>query len=75
MTNYEKITVGNEGRVELHDQLKLTGAEVSINQLPAGAGVPFVHYIRTIRKSTVSLQARAKPSLTARKSTSQQVTG
>ena len=35
MTNYEKITVGNEGRVELHDQLKLTGAEVSINQLPA----------------------------------------
>ena len=43
MTNYEKITVGNEGRVELHDQLKLTGAEVSINQLPAGAGVPFVH--------------------------------
>ena len=43
MTNYEKITIGNEGRVELHDQLKLTGAEVSINQLPAGAGVPFVH--------------------------------
>ena len=43
MTNYEKITVGNEGRVELHDQLKLTGAEVSINQLPAGVGVPFVH--------------------------------
>ena len=39
MTNYEKITIGNEGRVELHDQLKLTGAEVSINQLPAGAGV------------------------------------
>ena len=43
MTNYEKITVGHEGRVELHDQLKLTGAEVSINQLPAGAVVPFVH--------------------------------
>lgn len=41
MTNYEKITVGNEGRVELHDQLKLTGAEVSINQLPAGAGGAF----------------------------------
>ena len=43
MANYTKITVGNEGRVELHDQLALTGAEVSINQLPAGAGVPFVH--------------------------------
>lgn len=43
MANYTKINVGNEGRVELHDQLELTGAEVSINQLPAGAGVPFVH--------------------------------
>lgn len=43
MANYTKINVGNEGRVELHDQLALTGAEVSINQLPAGAGVPFVH--------------------------------
>ena len=43
MANYTKINVGNEGRVELHDQLALTGAEVSVNQLPAGAGVPFVH--------------------------------
>ena len=43
MANYTKINVGNEGRVELHDQLALTGAEMSINQLPAGAGVPFVH--------------------------------
>ena len=43
MANYAKINVGNEGRVELHDKLGLTGAEVSVNQLPAGAGVPFVH--------------------------------
>lgn len=43
MSNYSKIHAGNEGRVELHDQLGLTGAEVSINTLPAGAGVPFVH--------------------------------
>lgn len=41
--NYGKATIGNEGRVELHEALGLTGAEVSINQLPAGAGVPFVH--------------------------------
>lgn len=75
MTNYEKITVGNEGRVELHDQLKLTGAEVSINQLPAVRGCLSCTLIRTMRKSTVSLQARAKPFLTVRKSTSQQVTG
>lgn len=43
MKNYDKATIGNEGRVELHEALGLTGAEVSINQLPAGAGVPFVH--------------------------------
>ena len=43
MANYTKINVGNEGRVELHDKLALTGAEVSVNRLSAGAGVPFVH--------------------------------
>ena len=43
MANYTKIHVGNENRAELHDKLALTGAEVSINRLPAGAGVPFVH--------------------------------
>lgn len=35
--------VGKEGRVELHEKLGLTGAEISVNELPAGADVPFVH--------------------------------
>ena len=43
MKHYEKVNTGSEGRVELHDRLGLTGAEISINLLPAGAGVPFVH--------------------------------
>lgn len=43
MANYTKTNIGNEGRTELHDKLALTGAEISINQLPAGACVPFVH--------------------------------
>lgn len=43
MKNYSKTNIGNEGRTELHEKLDLTGAEVSINQLPAGANVPFVH--------------------------------
>ena len=43
MANYTKCSIGNEGRVELHDKLALTGAEISVNRLPAGAGVPFVH--------------------------------
>lgn len=42
-TNYNKFSATNEGRIELHDKLNLTGAEVSINVLPAGANVPFVH--------------------------------
>ncbi len=43
MKNFSKVSVASEARTELHDQLGLTGAEVSINHLPAGAGVPFVH--------------------------------
>lgn len=43
MNYYTKTSVGSEGRAELHDALKLTGAEISVNRLPAGAGVPFVH--------------------------------
>ena len=43
MANYAKINIGSEGRVELHDKLALTGAEISVNRLPAGAGVPLVH--------------------------------
>lgn len=43
MKNYTKTNIGNEGRTELHEVLALTGAEISINQLPAGANVPFVH--------------------------------
>ncbi|MDO4381122.1 MAG: cupin domain-containing protein [Clostridia bacterium] len=43
MKNYTKTSIKNEGRTELHEELALTGAEISINNLPAGAGVPFVH--------------------------------
>ena len=43
MTNYTKTNIGNESRTELHEALGLTGAEISVNCLPAGAGVPFVH--------------------------------
>ena len=31
------------GRVTLNEQLKLTGSEISMNELPAGVSVPFVH--------------------------------
>ncbi len=43
MKNYTKTNIGNEGRTELHEAFGLTGAEISINRIPAGGGVPFVH--------------------------------
>ena len=46
MANYKFASLGDIkalGRITLHDQLALTGAEVSINGLPAGFSVPFVH--------------------------------
>ena len=43
MKHFNKVSVAEEARSELHDKLNLTGAEVSINILPAGASVPFVH--------------------------------
>ncbi len=47
MANYAKKNIGNESRTELHEALSLTGAEISINNLPAGANVPFVHSHKT----------------------------
>ncbi|MDE6613236.1 MAG: cupin domain-containing protein [Clostridia bacterium] len=43
MEKFNKVSVGEDVRSELHDRLSLTGAEISINALPAGASVPFVH--------------------------------
>ncbi len=43
MENFNKVSVASNTRTELHDKLSLTGAEISINNLPAGASVPFVH--------------------------------
>ena len=36
MANFSKISVANDARTELHDKLNLTGAEISVNNLPAG---------------------------------------
>lgn len=43
MKNYSKTSVINNARTELRDILDLSGAEISINTLPLGASVPFVH--------------------------------
>ena len=43
MTNFKKVNVTPDARTELHNALSLTGAEISVNNLPAVVGVPFVH--------------------------------
>lgn len=43
MSNYTKVSLENAPRVELHDKLGLTGAEISINTISAGESVPFLH--------------------------------
>jgi len=45
-TNYQISSIGNIrtlGRVTLKDMLALTGSEISLNELPPGVSVPFVH--------------------------------
>ncbi len=43
MSNYSKFSSSSDARLELHDKMGLTGSEISLNNLPAGASVPFVH--------------------------------
>ncbi len=60
MANYAKTNIGNKGRVELHDTLGLSGAEISINNLPAGANVPFVHSHKNNEEVYGILQGKGK---------------
>lgn len=43
MSHYTLVHLEDAPRHELHDLLQLTAAEVSLNTLPAGGAVPFVH--------------------------------
>ncbi|WP_276709595.1 cupin domain-containing protein [Campylobacter rectus] len=43
MTNYKIVSTKNAPRVELKEALGLSGCELSINELPTNASVPFVH--------------------------------
>lgn len=60
MGNYSKVSVAQDARTELHDKLSLTGAEISINNLPAGAGVPFVHSHKNNEEIYVILSGKGK---------------
>lgn len=60
MANFSKVSVAQDARTELHDRLSLTGAEISINNLPAGAGVPFVHSHKNNEEIYVVLAGKGK---------------
>ena len=60
MSNFSKVNVSNAARTELHDKLSLTGAQISINNLPAGAGVPFVHSHKQNEEIYVVLSGKGK---------------
>lgn len=67
MANYKKVSVSGGSRVELHDLLNLTGAEISVNEMPAGAGVPFVHAHKQNEEIYVILEGRGVMTLDGEK--------
>lgn len=73
--NFRRISLECAPRTELHDALGLTGCEVSVNALPAGAAVPFVH--RHVKNEEVYgvLEGRGESTLTAKWSSSRRATG
>ena len=60
MRNFTKVSVAQDARTELHDKLSLTGAEISVNNLPAGAGVPFVHSHKKNEEIYIILSGQGK---------------
>ena len=63
MKNYTKVNVGNEPRTELHDLLGLTGAEISFNNLPASAGVTFIHSHKNNEEIYIVLEGKGTATL------------
>ena len=60
MNNFNKYSIKETGREELHDNLYLTGAEISVNALPAGGCVPFVHSHKQNEEIYIVLQGSGK---------------
>jgi len=61
--NYNVTAIGDisaRGRVTLHDALGLTGSEISINELPPGASVPFVHAHKRNEEVYIVVQGRGR---------------
>ena len=60
MANFTKTTIQKGNRTELREKLSLTGAEISVNELPAGANVHLFIPTSKMRKSMGFFPAKAK---------------
>lgn len=61
--NYQASSVGDipaRGRAVLHDELSLTGSEISLNELPPGVSVPFVHAHKRNEEVYVILKGKGR---------------
>lgn len=60
MKGFTKLSKQEGSRVELHDKLGLTGAEISINTILEGGSVPFVHAHKTNEEIYYILSGKGK---------------
>ena len=60
MNNFTKVSVAQDARTELHDKLSLTGAEISVNNLPVGAGVALVRSHKKNEEIYIILSGKGK---------------
>lgn len=60
MSNYKLVSLENNPRVELKEALNLSGCEISINALPAGVSVPFVHSHKQNEEVYIILEGRGE---------------
>jgi mannose-6-phosphate isomerase-like protein (cupin superfamily) len=61
--NYQATVISDlsaGGRVVLHDELHLTGSEVSINELPPNVSMPFVHAHKRNEEVYVVLKGKGR---------------
>ncbi len=58
MNNFNRVTVTDGTRTELHDLLNLTGAEISVNTLPAGISVFIL--IKRMKRFTQLLKVKER---------------
>ena len=75
MANYAKTNIGNEGRVELHEKLSLTGAESALTNFQPEQAFRLFTLTRTTKKSMAFSLEKEKLSSTMRQLSSHLVIG